>query len=129
AMARARPRREDALARALRTGAVRSGRRSPAQLRVSNLTVTFGVVTAVDDVSLTVAPGEIVGLIGPNGAGKSTFIDALSGFVRTAGGSVSLGGTDLTRRAAHRRVHAGLVRSWQSSDLFDDVSVLENMQI
>ncbi len=101
----------------------------PQTLEVRNLTVRFGGVTAVDDVSLTVAPGEIVGLIGPNGAGKSTFIDALSGFVRTAGGSVSLGGTDLTRRAAHRRVHAGLVRSWQSSDLFDDVSVLENMQI
>ena len=85
--------------------------RVPARpLEVRNLTVRFGGVTAVDDVSLTVAPGEIVGLIGPNGAGKSTLIDALSGFVGTANGSVSVGGADLTRDPAHRRVHAGLVR-------------------
>jgi ABC-type branched-subunit amino acid transport system ATPase component len=100
----------------------------PQALEVRDLTVRFGGVTAVDGVSLTVSPGEVVGLIGPNGAGKSTLIDALSGFVR-ARGKVVLGGADLSRQAPHRRVHAGLVRSWQSSDLFDDVSVLENMQI
>jgi ABC-type branched-subunit amino acid transport system ATPase component len=100
----------------------------PQELEVRGLTVRFGGVTAVDNVSLTVKPGEIVGLIGPNGAGKSTLIDALCGFVSPAAGTVVLGDTDLTRLPPHRRVHAGLVRSWQSSDLFDDLSVLENLQ-
>jgi branched-chain amino acid transport system permease protein len=97
-------------------------------LEVRNLTVRFGGVTAVNDVSLSVAPGEIVGLIGPNGAGKSTLIDALTGFARPASGTVTLGDTDVTRMAPHRRAQAGLVRSWQSVDLFDDVSVRENME-
>jgi len=96
---------------------------------VQDLTVRFGGITAVDAVSLSIAPGEIVGLIGPNGAGKSTLIDALSGFVRPASGTVLLGDVDLTREPAHRRVHQGLVRSWQASDLFDDVSVRENMEV
>jgi sulfate-transporting ATPase len=77
---------------------------------------------------LTIRPGEIVGLIGPNGAGKSTLIDALCGFVSAATGSIVLGDTDLTKLTPHRRVHAGLVRASQSGDLFDDLSVLENLQ-
>jgi sulfate-transporting ATPase len=95
---------------------------------VRGLTVRFGGLTAVDNVSLTINPGEVVGLIGPNGAGKSTLIDALCGFVSPASGSIVLGATDLTSLPPHRRVHAGLARSWQSSDLFDDLSVLENLQ-
>jgi branched-chain amino acid transport system permease protein len=105
------------------------GRVPPKSLEVHDLTVQFGGVTAVNRVSLTIAPGEIVGLIGPNGAGKSTLIDALSGFVRPSAGTIVLGGTDITSRPAHSRVQAGLVRSWQSVDLFDDISVRENMQI
>jgi branched-chain amino acid transport system permease protein len=101
----------------------------PKALKVRNLTVRFGGITAVNGVSLSIAPGEIVGLIGPNGAGKSTLIDALSGFARPATGTVTLGETDLTRMAPHQRVHAGLVRSWQSVDLFDDVTVRENMEV
>src|SRR5262249_4831754 len=65
-------------------------------LEVRDLSVRFGAVTAVDKVSLTVRPGEIVGLIGPNGAGKSTLVDAICGFVRPHAGRISLGGTDLT---------------------------------
>jgi ABC-type branched-subunit amino acid transport system ATPase component len=101
----------------------------PRELKVNDLTVRFGGVTAVNNVSLTIGPGEIVGLIGPNGAGKSTLIDALSGFVRPQAGSVVLGGLDLTEVPVHRRVHAGLVRSWQSIDLFEEISVLENLQV
>jgi sulfate-transporting ATPase len=97
-------------------------------LVVEGLTVRFGEVVAVDDLDLTVAPGEIVGLIGPNGAGKTTFIDAVSGFVRCQG-RVRLGDEDLARRSAADRVRAGLARSWQSLELFEDVTVLENMQI
>ena len=97
-------------------------------LAVRNLTVRFGGITAVSDVSMSIAPGEIVGLIGPNGAGKSTLIDALTGFARVAGGTIRLGDKELTDMAPHERVRAGLVRSWQTVDLFDDLSVYENMQ-
>ena len=98
-------------------------------LEVRDLTVRYGGVTPVNEVTLTVRSGEIIGLIGPNGAGKSTFIDAISGFVSPASGTISLGGVDLTRQPAHRRVRAGLVRSWQSLEIFEDVNVLENLQV
>jgi ABC-type branched-subunit amino acid transport system ATPase component len=100
----------------------------PEGLEVRGLSVSFGGVTAVDNVSLTVAPGEIVGLIGPNGAGKSTLIDAMCGFVRPSAGRIFLGGVELTHEPTHRRVHAGLVRSWQSLEIFEDLNVLENLQ-
>jgi branched-chain amino acid transport system permease protein len=98
-------------------------------LEVRDLTVRFGGITSVNNVSLTVAPGEIVGLIGPNGAGKSTLIDAISGFSRPAAGEIRFGGADITTMPPHRRAQLGLVRSWQSVDLFDDVSVRENMEV
>ena len=98
-------------------------------LEVKNLTVRFGGLTPVDDVSLEIRPGEIVGLIGPNGAGKSTLIDAISGFTRPASGSILFDGNDVTKLPPHERALAGLVRSWQSVDLFDDVSVRENMEV
>jgi sulfate-transporting ATPase len=105
------------------------GRVVAQDLEVRELTVRYGGVIPVDGVSLSVRSGEIVGLIGPNGAGKSTLIDSISGFVTPASGTVSLGGVDLTRKAAHTRARAGLVRSWQSLEIFEDVSVLENLQV
>lgn len=101
----------------------------PRTLVVEGLVVRFGGVTAVDHMSMTVGPGEVVGLIGPNGAGKSTLIDTLSGFVRPTAGSVRLGDEDLTGAPVHVRVRAGLVRSWQSVEVFEDVSVAENLQV
>jgi sulfate-transporting ATPase len=101
----------------------------PQALEVSGLTVRFGGVTPVDGVSLSVQPGELVGLIGPNGAGKSTLIDAISGFVKIAAGTILLGGVDMTKEPANRRARAGLVRSWQSLEIFEDISVLENLQV
>ena len=98
-------------------------------LEIEGLSVRFGGVTAVRDVSFTVGEGEIVGLIGPNGAGKSTLIDAICGFVEPYAGRVLLGGTDLTKLSPHRRAHAGLARSWQSLDLFDDITVRENLRV
>ena len=96
-------------------------------LELIGITVIFGSVRAVDDVSLVVRPGEILGLIGPNGAGKTTLIDAAAGFVKPASGRVVLGGQNLTRVAAHRRVRAGMVRSWQSLELFEVLTVGENL--
>jgi len=100
----------------------------PASLEVRGLRVVFGTVRAVDDVSLSVKPGEVVGLIGPNGAGKTTFIDAVSGFVPTVSGSILLGGADVSRWSPHRRVRAGLSRSFQSLELFEDLTIRENLR-
>src|SRR5262249_44341679 len=71
-------------------GAARPRRRAEA-LSVTALVVRFGGVVAVDDVSFSVAPGEVVGLIGPNGAGKTTILDVITGFTRQSGGSVAFG--------------------------------------
>jgi branched-chain amino acid transport system ATP-binding protein len=75
-----------------------------------------------------VAEGQLVGLIGPNGAGKTTFVDAISGFVRYTGG-VELDGRDLAGLAPHERARLGLARTWQSTELFDDLSVHENLTV
>ena len=96
-------------------------------LRVENLSVTYGGLRAVDDVSFTLAPGRVLGLIGPNGAGKTTTIDALTGFVPSAQGTISLHDNRIDGTSAHARARAGLVRTFQSVELFDDLSVRENL--
>jgi branched-chain amino acid transport system ATP-binding protein len=97
-------------------------------LEAREVSVSFGGVRALVDVDLRVEPGQLVGLIGPNGAGKTTFIDAISGFVRYRG-SVLLDGRDLTGIAPHDRSRLGLARTWQSVELFDDLSVRENVAV
>jgi ABC-type branched-subunit amino acid transport system ATPase component len=97
-----------------------------ALLGVQDLTVRFGGVTAVDSVSATVDEGQFVGLIGPNGAGKTTFIDAVTGLVGSTG-SVSFGGREIQDTPAHKRIRAGLGRTFQSLELFEDLTVRENM--
>ncbi|HZM41962.1 MAG TPA: branched-chain amino acid ABC transporter permease/ATP-binding protein [Acidimicrobiales bacterium] len=97
-------------------------------LRVDHLTVRYGGVVAVSDVSLRVEPGQIVGLIGPNGAGKTSVIDAVTGFA-PAEGSVELAGRSLAGLAPHVRVRAGLARTFQSLELYDDLSVEENVSV
>jgi branched-chain amino acid transport system ATP-binding protein len=99
-----------------------------ARLEVRGLAVRFGGVRAVDAVDLEVGQGQLVGLIGPNGAGKTTLIDALTGFV-PATGTVRFAGRDLSGLAPHRRARAGLVRTWQSLELFDDLTVEENLSV
>ena len=99
-------------------------------LEVRDLTVRFGGVVALDDVTLDVRPGEVLGLIGPNGAGKTTFIDAVAGFVDVApGGAVALDGEPIDRWSPTRRARAGLGRSFQSLELFEDVTVRENLLV
>jgi sulfate-transporting ATPase len=104
-------------------------RARPVTLDVEDVTVRFGGMTALTDVSFTVEPGTIVGLIGPNGAGKTTMIDVITGFVRPAAGEVRLGGDPIGRWPAYRRVGGGLSRSFQSLELFEQSTVRENLQI
>jgi branched-chain amino acid transport system ATP-binding protein len=98
-------------------------------LDVANLRVTYGAVVAVNDVSLTVDEGEIVGLIGPNGAGKSSIIDALTGAMKNRGGHVEFEGRSLDGLAPHSVARRGLVRTFQSVELFDDLTVEENLLV
>src|SRR3954453_1189343 len=93
------------------------------------LRVTYGGVTAVDDVDLAVPEGKVVGLIGPNGAGKTSIIDALTGYHTPAAGRVTFEGQDITSLRAHLRARRGLVRTFQSVELFDDLTVEENLLV
>jgi len=103
-------------------------RAAPATLTLLGLTVRFGGVTALDAVSITLAPGEVVGLIGPNGAGKTTFIDAVTGYVTPSAGSVLLDGRAIDGWSPRRRAVAGIGRSFQSLELFESMTVAENLQ-
>ncbi|MGI5159288.1 ABC transporter permease subunit [Microbispora sp. CA-102843] len=98
-------------------------------LRVEGLRVEFGGVRAIDDVSLHLEPGQVHGLIGPNGAGKTTFIDAVTGFVATSGGTIHLGDDAITAWSVRRRNRNGLIRSFQSLELFSDLTVRENLAV
>jgi len=97
-------------------------------LEVRGLAVAFGGVHAVAGVDLEVGEGELVGLIGPNGAGKTTLVDAITGFVPSQG-SVTLDGREISRLPTHERARLGLTRTWQGTDLFDDLDVRENLMV
>jgi branched-chain amino acid transport system ATP-binding protein len=97
-------------------------------LSATKLGVRYGGVRALTDVSLGVGDGELVGLIGPNGAGKTTFIDAITGFVGSTG-SVALDGETISRLSLDARARRGLRRTWQSAELFDDLTVAENVAV
>jgi sulfate-transporting ATPase len=101
---------------------------APKTLEVSNLRVRYGGVVAVNNVSFAVTPGQVVGLIGPNGAGKTSVIDAVTGFTRASGGSVRLDGRELLELSATKRARAGVSRSFQSLELFEDATVLDNLR-
>jgi branched-chain amino acid transport system ATP-binding protein len=97
-------------------------------LSVSGLSVDFGGVHALREVTLDVRAGELVGLIGPNGAGKSTFLDAVGGFV-ASDGRVELDGHEIGRLPAYERSRRGLGRTWQSTELFHDLDIRENLLV
>lgn len=99
----------------------------PAILECRELTCRFGALLATDRVSLQVRQGEIHGLIGPNGAGKSTLIHLLAGTLRPDAGTLWLDGADISSLSAWQRVHAGLSRSWQITNTFRELSVLDNL--
>jgi sulfate-transporting ATPase len=101
---------------------------APKTLEVRAVSVRYGTVVAVDAVTLTARPGEILGLIGPNGAGKTSLIDVISGFAPAAGGAVLLDGRDITHWSPAKRARVGITRSFQSLELFDDMTVLDNLR-
>jgi branched-chain amino acid transport system ATP-binding protein len=98
-------------------------------LSISNLTVRFGGLTALDDVFLEIAPNTIVGLIGPNGAGKTTIFNAISGLVTPASGEISIHGKDMKWPASHDLAGLGISRTLQGVGLFSGLSIIENVMM
>jgi ABC-type branched-subunit amino acid transport system ATPase component/branched-subunit amino acid ABC-type transport system permease component len=98
-------------------------------VEVRGVRVEFDGLVAVDDASLRIEPGEIVGLIGPNGAGKTTLFNAVSGLVVPSAGSVSMFGRDVTALPVHERARLGLGRTFQAVQLFPQLSVYENLLV
>ena len=96
-------------------------------LEVSDVTVRFGGLTALDAVSLTAAPQRVTGIIGPNGAGKTTLLNVLCGFVQPHSGRLRFGGTELTGLRPHRLASLGIARTLQGLGLFPGLTVLENV--
>ncbi len=98
------------------------------ELAVEGVSVRYGGVTALDEISLRIAPGAVVGLIGPNGAGKTTLINAVTGVVRPSKGRITLGATRLERLPQHRVARAGVARTYQNIRLFGTLSVADNVR-
>jgi len=106
-----------------------STQKADALLDVRGLRVTYGGVVAVKDVDLRLSEGTVYGLIGPNGAGKTSMVDALTGYTRAAAGTVTFAGRDISRLRPYRRARLGLARTFQSVELFDDLTVDENLLV
>jgi branched-chain amino acid transport system ATP-binding protein len=101
----------------------------PALLEVDRISVRFGGLTALTEVSASVADGEVVGVIGPNGAGKTTLFNVVCGFVRPSEGSLRWRGTTLSRHRPHQLAGLGIARTLQSLGLFTHLSVLDNVVV
>jgi branched-chain amino acid transport system ATP-binding protein len=98
-------------------------------LSVDNVTIRFGGVVALDEVSLSIDKGQIAGLIGPNGAGKTTLFNVITRLYRPESGAVRFEDTDLLRKPPHRIASAGIARTFQNLELFLHMSVLENVLV
>jgi branched-chain amino acid transport system ATP-binding protein len=96
-------------------------------LSATGISKRYGGLMALSEVDFTVGAGEFVAVIGPNGAGKSTFLNVLTGLTPPSAGKVVLGGADITRSATHKRIRAGLGRTFQHGRLFSRLSVIENV--
>ena len=96
---------------------------------VRNVTLRFGGVTALNDVSFDLGAGTLGALIGPNGAGKTSLFNCLSGLYRPTSGSVEIAGTDVTRLSTHRIARLGIARTFQSPSLFKGLDVIENLMM
>lgn len=103
---------------------------SPAKetLIAENISVHFGGLAAIENVSLTLKSGEIAGLIGPNGAGKTTLVNCLTGFQTPTTGKIVVGDVDFTAHSAQKYRKSGVARTFQAGRLFGELSVLENVE-
>jgi ABC-type branched-subunit amino acid transport system ATPase component len=99
------------------------------RLAIEGVRVQFGGLRALDDVSLNVAQGQIVSLIGPNGAGKTTLFNVVSGFIQPQAGRVTLDGTSLAAKGVVQRSRLGIARTFQRMELFDELTVLDNLLV
>ncbi|HWE65262.1 MAG TPA: ATP-binding cassette domain-containing protein [Acidimicrobiales bacterium] len=102
---------------------------APRILECNGVRKSFGGIAAIQDISLSLRDGEILGLIGHNGAGKTTFFDCVSGFLTTDGGRIRLGGVDIDAWPAHVRANAGLGRTFQEARLFPSLTVAETIAV
>jgi branched-chain amino acid transport system ATP-binding protein len=98
-------------------------------LETRDLRREFGALVAVDDVSVQIHTGTLHSIIGPNGAGKTTFFNLVSGTLRPTSGSVIYKGEDITGQPVHRSIHRGIGRSFQITNLFPNLTVLENVRL
>lgn len=98
-------------------------------LAVNNLVKRYGGLTATDDLSFTVEPGELHAIIGPNGAGKSTLITQLAGEIRPDSGQILFNGTDITHEPVAQRALRGIARSYQITSVFPEFTALQNVML
>lgn len=96
-------------------------------LEIRGVSLRFSGLQALDDVSFSVRPGELLAVLGPNGAGKSSLFNCINGVYRAQDGTVVLDGVDISGWSQHRRARAGLARTFQNLALFDEMSVLDNL--
>lgn len=101
--------------------------RRPPSLTVEDLTLRFGGLTVLQSVSLEIVSGHVIGIIGPNGAGKTSLLNCIMGFYQPTSGRILLGGQDLDGLPPHRRVAKGLGRTFQEPQLFNELTLLENV--
>ncbi|MCC6778965.1 MAG: ABC transporter ATP-binding protein [Hyphomicrobiales bacterium] len=102
---------------------------TPTSLVAAAVTLRFGALLALDDVSVNVNPGEIVSLIGPNGAGKTTLLNVTSGLLSPERGRILVGGADVSRDPPNKRALGGMRRTFQHARLADDLTVIENVMV
>lgn len=98
-------------------------------LRIDNVTKRFGGLVAVNDVSFSLAPGQILGLMGPNGAGKTTLVNLICGFYKPDFGNIKFNGRDITNFPAHKVSHAGIARTYQIPQPFGELTVRQNIMV
>jgi branched-chain amino acid transport system ATP-binding protein len=98
-------------------------------LEIEGLTKYFGGLSAVNDVDISMEPGDLLGLIGPNGAGKTTFFNLVTGYLRPTKGRVIFEGKDITKKKPHIVAARGIVRTFQATNIYPDFTVLENVVV